>query len=384
MTLRLISTLTIGCVLFLLAISSSQVSASPGDSPRDRPDGPAKRVATVGDSATVSPPPTPSPDVDPFERWPLEPAREFPAPPAGARLPSEVDFGPYTRRVRASFRIRVRDVVIPYRVLGVTAMPGERLEISVDEVWGEGSKEEFRLRSPERVEVPEEPGRWSWDAPTEPGPVPLRVESLRDGDAITLNVFVLHSFEEASHGSMNGFEIGQYRPPEGHRPPNGFVEAAQDVLDLLVAPGFTLRQFLPHQPGDPRYLALSEPLLLKLEAILEEVRASGIEARTLHVMSAFRTPHYNRAIGNTTEGSRHLWGDAADIFIDESGDGWMDDLTGDGRGGEADARLLHRLVEQVEARSESHVRPGGLSLYRANNVRGPFLHVDARGLSARW
>ncbi len=324
------------------------------------------------------------PNDDPFGGLPLELVRDAPIAPAGARLPAEMDFGPYSRRARASFRIRVRDLTIPYRVLAVTARPGERLRIELDEVWGEGTSEEFRLRSSAGIEPPETPGVWMWTAPVEPGPVALRVESPRDGDAISLNVFVLHPFEKASDGHLNGFQVGEYRAPTGTAPPPGFVEASEAVLDLRVAPGFTLRQFLPHQPGQPRYLALSEPLLLKLEAILEEVKASGIEARTLHVMSAFRTPHYNRAIGNTTDGSRHLWGDAADVFIDESGDGWMDDLTGDGRGGEADARVLVDIIERVEARGEPHVRPGGLSLYRANSVRGPFLHVDARGVAARW
>ncbi len=328
------------------------------------------------------------PSPDPFAFQPLELAREVPAGPLegspGVALPAELKDRPYTRRVRASFRLKVRDVLIPYRVLGITARPGERIALALDEVWGETEEGAFRLRTPLGVQPSEEPGRWIWEAPSEPGPVPLRIEAPADGDAITLNVLVLHPMEEARNGSMNGFRIGEYRVSDRSTLPPGFIEASPDVLDLRVAPGFTLRQFLPHQPGDPRYLALSEALLLKLEALLEEVKAEGIEAESLYVMSAFRTPHYNRAIGNTTDASRHLWGDAADVFIDETGDGRMDDLTGDGRGGEADARVLYRLAERVENRGEAHVRPGGLSLYRANTVRGPFIHVDARGTAARW
>jgi hypothetical protein len=327
---------------------------------------------------------TPPPPPDPFEDLPLTLVREFPAPPALSREealpPSD-----YSAQVRASFRVRVRDLVIPYRVLAVTARPGETVDISLDGGnAGALDTGAFQLRTPEGLAAPVAPGRWRWTAPRETGAVPLRVESLEDGDAIALNVLVIHPFDAVENGSMNGFRIGEYRISRDRTPPPGFIEAHPEVLGLRVAPGFVLRQFLPHQPGNPRYLALSEALLLKLEAVLEEVKASGIEARTLHVMSGFRTPFYNRSIGNTTDASRHLWGDAADIFIDETGNGWMDDITGNGSGGHEDALLLHRIVERVEARGEPHVRPGGLHIYRANAVRGPFLHVDARGVPARW
>jgi len=333
-----------------------------------------------------APVPDPVERPDPFVELPLDLAKALPALPATRPPALRPRPHAYSRRGRASFQLRVRDIVIPYRVLAITALPGERIQIELgDVVEGGGSPGEFRLRTPHGIQPAEAPGRWSWTAPAEPGPVPLRVESLGNGDAIVLNVLVLHPFDEIRNGSLNGYRIGQYRTgSSGIQPPDGFIEGGEDVLDLLVAPGFTLRQFLCKQEGEPPYLALSEPLLLKLQAILEEVRVEGIDAETLHLMSAFRTPHYNRAIGNTTDGSRHLWGDAADIFIDTTGNGWMDDLNGDGRVDDADARLLKRLVERVEARAEPHVVPGGLSLYRANAVRGPFLHVDARGTPARW
>jgi hypothetical protein len=341
-------------------------------------------VLALGAASWSAPEAEAEPVFDPFVDRPLELVREAPsAPPEAIPLPG-VRPHPYSHEVRASFSVQVRDLTVPYRVLGVTARPGERIAIQLDRLPEGASATSFRLRTPAGIEESATPGSWEWTAPSEPGAVPLRVESLLDGDAIALNVIVVHPFEEANGGSVNGFRIGEYRISPNRAPPNGFIEANEEVLDLRVAPGFTLRQFLPHQPGDPRYLALSEPLLLKLEAILEEVRMEGIEARTLHVMSAFRTPYYNRAIGNTTDASRHLWGDAADIFIDEVGNGWMDDLTGDGQGGTADARLLHRIIERVEARGEPHVRPGGLHIYPPNPTRGPFLHVDARGVPARW
>lgn len=342
--------------------ASAQLSNSSGFSPAEGDSVPATRSLDRGLPA------------DPFADLPVELARELPALPGTLPPGLGARPHPYSRRVRAFFRVRVRDVVIPYRVLAITAVPGERIALEVTQDTPFASRETFRLRAPTGEVGPDGPGRWHWTAPGEPGPVPLRIESPALGDAILLNVLVLHPFEEIEGGMLNGYRIGAYRVGPGRsEPPRGFVEATDDVLDLRVAPGFTLGQFVSHQPGDPPYLALSEPLLLKLEAILEEVRAQGARAETLELMSAFRTPHYNRAIGNTTDGSRHLWGDAADVYL--APDGWMS---------EARARELYQIVEQVERRGEAHVAAGGLSLYRGNAARGPFVHVDARGKAVRW
>jgi uncharacterized protein YcbK (DUF882 family) len=66
-------------------------------------------------------------------------------------------------------------------------------------------------------------------------------------------------------------------------------------------------------------------MLIKLEALLEAANANGWEAKSFYVMSGFRTPYYNSSIGNDTSSSRHLYGGAADIWIDNDGDGQMDD-----------------------------------------------------------
>ena len=103
-------------------------------------------------------------------------------------------------------------------------------------------------------------------------------------------------------------------------------------------------------------------------------------------MSGFRTPQYN-AQGVGREGgpaseSRHMYGDATDVFVDANGDGVMDDLDGDGTITIRDARVLYAAVEAVEGRHPDLV--GGLSAYPANSAHGPYVHVDARGVRARW
>ncbi len=270
--------------------------------------------------------------------------------------------------------------------MAITTLPGESVELSIELPPVGAGPEEFRLLAEDGV-VPEvAPGRWQWRAPLTPGAAPLRVEALSGSSAIHLNVLILHPFDRIDeNGALNGYRIGRYRVgPGGDLPPPGFVEGVPDVLDLRVAPHFTLRQFLCKQPGEPPYLAISEPLVLKLEAILEELAGEGIEAETLEVMSGFRTPAYNRGIGNVTDGSRHLWGDAADIFVDRTGDGWMDDLNGDGEIDLADGDFLYEIAERVDRGGEPHIEPGGLSLYPENALHGPFVHVDARGFRARW
>jgi hypothetical protein len=71
------------------------------------------------------------------------------------------------------------------------------------------------------------------------------------------------------------------------------------------------------------------------------------------------------------------------VYVDNDGDGDMDDLNGDGRRDLQDARWLAGVAERMMAR-EPGLTPGGLSVYRRNPVHGPFLHVDARGQRARW
>ena len=77
---------------------------------------------------------------------------------------------------------------------------------------------------------------------------------------------------------------------------------------------------------------------MKLEAILEDVNALGFRVDTLHVMSAYRTPYYNHAIGDVPY-SMHQWGSAADIFIDKHGKGVMDDLDQEGQIDVHDSRV---------------------------------------------
>jgi uncharacterized protein YcbK (DUF882 family) len=123
----------------------------------------------------------------------------------------------------------------------------------------------------------------------------------------------------------------------------------------------------------------------KLELILADLEKHGISSRGVHVMSGFRTPQYN-AHGGDPRGraslSRHMYGDAADIFIDNNGDGSMDDLNHDGKINIDDARVILAAANRVEAAHPSLI--GGVGVYRGTPAHGPFIHIDTRGYPARW
>ena len=282
--------------------------------------------------------------------------------------------------VRAPFALTLDGEPVALRMASFSVLPGGAVEIGVVEVAGATlTYQDGRARAVE-------PGRWRWNAPEVPGAYALRVEA--DGKMMDLTALVLHPAEWIRNGVLGRYRIGEYRrqPLRGdpaYLPPEGFFEVSAADRDLLVSPRLTVGQFLCKQPGEPRYLALSARLLEKLETVLDHMEARGLDPASLVVMSGFRTPAYNRAIGNTTSYSRHLWGDA--IYVDADGDGEMDDLDGDGRVGVGDARFLARLVEEMmDGPGGAHLHPGGLAVYRRNAVRGPFLHLDARGTRARW
>ncbi len=168
--------------------------------------------------------------------------------------------------------------------------------------------------------------------------------------------------------------------------PTGFIEVTADNQATYVSEHFQLADFLTHDQQNvwPKYLVLREPLLDKLELVLDDLRAHGYRADRLHVMSGFRTPQYNQSGGDPSgraERSRHQYGDAADVWV-ENGSGVMADLNGDGRIDTRDAAVLAAAAERVEQAHPELV--GGVGIYRGTGAHGPFVHIDTRGQRARW
>ena len=176
-------------------------------------------------------------------------------------------------------------------------------------------------------------------------------------------------------------------PPDRYQPPPGFIEVTKANADTRISEHFRLRDFLTHdQPNVwPKYLVVQMRNVDKLELVLSDLAQRGIDVSGVVVMSGFRSPQYNEGGGNTggrASLSRHMYGDAADIFIDSNHDGVMDDLNHDGRINIADSRVIQQAVDRVEAAHPELV--GGAGVYPAESGHGPFIHIDSRGYRARW
>ena len=186
-----------------------------------------------------------------------------------------------------------------------------------------------------------------------------------------------------------GFWPGERRRTrsEAYENPEGFIEVTAENQDTYVSEHFRLRDFLTHDQRDvwPKYLVLRESLVDKLELVIDDLAAHGVRVEHMVVMSGFRTPQYNAAgvgRGGRAKDSRHQFGDAADVFVDNDGNGRMDDLNRDKRVDSRDARVILQAIERVERAHPELV--GGASLYRATKAHGPFAHIDVRGVRARW
>jgi hypothetical protein len=281
---------------------------------------------------------------------------------------------------RTDFYLNIGDLRIDYNVFALMVMPGDAINIE--------TSIPSQLVGPDPV-VQILQNSWTWRAPDEAGTHTLALHA--DGESITLHVFVLEPATNKIGDSLLGYQIGYYRDQPmrslpNYQKPTGFIRVTPDNRNLHVSPHFTLGQFLCKQEsGWPKLMVLRPQLLLKLERVLEEINRAGIRTDSLTIMSGYRTPWYNRAIGNRTTSSRHVYGGAADIFIDVNPrDGQMDDLNQDGKIDKKDADYLYDLLQSwtTEAWWESLI--GGMASYKANNAHGPFVHIDERGYPARW
>lgn len=259
------------------------------------------------------------------------------------------------------------------------ALAEDSLPAGVDVQYASGSRAESATVS----DTPEEPGVWD---------LALRVGSVIRPVA-DFRVITMLPFERKRRGRIGLYYIGTW-PTEGSRaaragyaPPAGFIEVTLENQNTSVSEHFRLRDFLTKDQRDvwPKYLVLDMKLIDKLELVLADLHARGHDVSGVRVMSGFRTPQYNVGGGDPrgrASLSRHMFGDAADIYFDLDGTGRWDDLNGDGRVDVRDMRVVEAAVDRVERAHPALV--GGVGLYAATSAHGPFIHIDTRGYRARW
>jgi len=285
--------------------------------------------------------------------------------------------------IRSGLLVTAGSITSPYRIMSVFIMPGDTVTISVTH------GEEVGLTAAGGTVSRSAPSEWRWIAPVNPGCHQIMIGAAGD-KSVTMNAFVMVPSTRLSGGYLNGYRIGSYpkKPLKQltiYHQPKGFIEVTPGNEETLVSPNFRLKQFLCKQDGSyPKYVILREKLLLKLELILEKVQEKGFRARTFAILSGYRTPYYNHMIGNV-QYSRHIYGGAADIFIDEEPPyDVMDDLNRDGSCDYRDADVLRNVIEELFGQKWYEPYIGGLGRYASTGAHGPFVHVDVRGFRARW
>jgi uncharacterized protein YcbK (DUF882 family) len=232
--------------------------------------------------------------------------------------------------------------------------------------------------------------------PTTPG---VWTVLVRMGDVVRhvpdVNVLTSVPLAQKRAGKLGTYLVGSW-PNEGrsarvahaYRPPAGLVQVTLANADLRVSEHLRLRDFLTKGQNDvwPKYVALNPRVIDKLELTLVQLEVAGRSVQHVGIISAFRTPWYN-ANGGSTAGrgdlSRHMYGDAIDLYIDNDRNGRMDDLSGDGRVDRKDAAVVAAAAERVEQDHPDLI--GGIGIYNPRPAaHSGFVHIDARGSRARW
>ena len=207
------------------------------------------------------------------------------------------------------------------------------------------------------------------------------------------SLIAMRPFADKVKGKVGDYHVGRFPAEKGHlrsaayENPDGFIEVTPENKDTPVSEHFRLADFLTHDQANvwPKYLVLREPLIDKLELVIVELQRRGVVVQHVAIMSGFRSPQYNQkgvGRGGRAQDSRHQFGDAADIMVDNNHDNRLDDLNHDGRVNSKDVRMMVDAIDAVERDYPELV--GGLGLYRATRAHGLFVHVDVRGTRARW
>lgn len=270
-----------------------------------------------------------------------------------------------------------------------TAFLNEALLAALMPLRGESGKVKLAERTPGEIIVE------NYVAPEEPGLYKLAEQLNRATSGIDdLSVVTLVPFSEKQRGHIGLYFLGSWPFERGGRPPKpsyanpkGFIEVTPENVNTPVSDHFKLGDFLTKDQYNvwPKYMLLNPKLLDKLELTIAELERSGHPVKNMHVMSGFRTPEYNYTGGNTqgrANLSRHMYGDASDVFVDNDHNGTMDDLNHDGRVDVRDAEVILQAVERVEKTHPDLI--GGVGVYSACCGHGPFTHIDVRGYRARW
>jgi uncharacterized protein YcbK (DUF882 family) len=232
-------------------------------------------------------------------------------------------------------------------------------------------------------QAPPNPGVWN---------VVLKMaDALRPAGDFAVMTLVPLSAKQS--GRIGTYKIGSWpferggAPKAIYEPPPGLVRVTPQNMNMWVSEHIQLKDFITKgQEGVwPKYVAMQPRELDKVELTIQELKRMGHPVKNIFVVSGFRTPIYNVEGGDPTGRaslSRHMYGDAMDIVVDNDNNGRMDDLNGDGRVTVADARVIGEAANRVEQAHPELV--GGIGIYAPTGAHSGFVHIDTRGYRARW
>ena len=296
---------------------------------------------------------------------------------AGSAQAANLSDASVRQRIDPAFRVEVNGYCYTWDNIGRCVLPGETLRLATP---GYSTHSGWVASAGELLE---KGSQTLWVAPADPGLYPL----IATSGSVTkhVNVFVMIPYSSLKNGYLKGVRIGRYpssTPFPNFTKPRGFIEVTPDNIDTKLSDRYTLRDLASRQPDVfPRYTVLREEILVKLELFTDLVRSKGFNFDKFTIISGYRSPFYNQR-NRSGRNSAHVYGGAADIFVDCNGDGHMDDLNHDGAVNRRDSKLLAGYVDELEAQHPEIV--GGCGWYSRSYSRGPFIHVDVRGKPSRW
>jgi hypothetical protein len=263
-----------------------------------------------------------------------------------------------------------------------------------------------------------------WTAPLAPGNYLIELQIVREEicyqeaggqetvlgsvrESVSTSRFMMlvqYPYDRDGDGQLAGLPVGIYPNEDAenvnsyvavrrelYKPPKWFVKLTPEVANLRISQHFRLGDFAPDVDlaEGPAFIVISFRLIERLETMIAELRARGHEVETLKIVRGFLTPiqqqRLNRRGANLTDFSRHIYGDAAVLFVDVDGDGLMDDLNRDGKVDIDDADFMYQIVERIERQVQKFGGLGKLAKPSDSQLpQTPCIALDMRGSRARW
>ena len=268
------------------------------------------------------------------------------------------------------------ELVLEAGINSIVVMPNEHVTVIIGDDFDMTRHEWWLIKKTQhsyQINAPETPGFYRLEL------------SHNSGVSSTLQVIVKTPIDTSQESALNNYQINTY--PNAYKglsqyaPPQGLIEINQADESVYLSNSVQIKNVMCKQAASyPKYLLVTTDGIKMLTRMKAFLNTQGIVFDKFSFISGYRTPYYNKLIGNGKH-SRHLYGDAFDLFIDVDGDNKMDDLNGDGKQNRADVDTLYRLFVAFLKHDK---RLGGVGKYYPSSRHGGFVHIDNRGFTARW